>query len=77
MVSPGTYELIVTDEQSGCTDSATVTIDENPDAPIIETTNTSPLTCINELVILDGSGTTGGSNLEYEWQDEDGNTISI
>ena len=77
VISSGTYQLIVTDQNSGCTDSTFIIVDENPDAPDVEATSTGPFTCINQLVTLDGSGSTGTGALEYEWQDATGMVIGV
>ena len=74
--SAGTYQLIVTDTESGCTDSEFITIDENPDVPVIGTTISGPITCSNLVTILDGSGSTPSGNLQFEWQDLIGNVLS-
>jgi large repetitive protein len=73
--SAGMYQLVVTDLESGCTDTATLTIDENPDAPSINITSTGPLTCDNVSVTLDGSGSAGAGTLAYEWQNGSGTTL--
>ncbi len=67
----GTYLLVVTDGNNACNDSTFVTVDENPDVPNVMASIDGILNCNNGVVELDGSGTIGAGNLEYEWQNSD------
>ncbi len=71
----GTYQLIVFDLSNSCSDTTSIVIDENPDSPTIETNNTGPFACNNEVVTLDGTGSTGAGTLTFEWQDVNQNIL--
>ena len=64
----GTYELIVTNTDNGCTasDEVIVTAD-NTTPPIAEVQQNSNLNCYNPIVTLDGSSSIIGTNQTYEW----------
>ncbi len=69
----GTYTLVVT-TANGCTDESTVEVQEDVTAPQAVVDSNGDLTCIQTLVTLDGSNSTG-ANLQYSWEDQQGNTI--
>ncbi|GJM32288.1 MAG: hypothetical protein DHS20C18_12890 [Saprospiraceae bacterium] len=64
---PGIYELIVTDEFNGCTNSDTVFVSQDIEAPIANAGLSQELDCLNPTVDLDGSGSSVGSNITYSW----------
>lgn len=72
----GTYILIVTDEVSGCTAETDVIVEQDIEPPTPDATVSGILTCDQLSVTLDGSGSSGNGNLEYEWQDSGGDIIS-
>jgi len=61
----GTYTLIVTDEDNGCTESTTVEVDQNiaPPQGLIATGGT--IDCISGFVEITGNSST--PNVSYEW----------
>lgn len=75
--SPGDYTLTVTDTLSGCTDEVTVTIERSADIPIAEAEAVPPavLTCDVNEVTIDGSGSSSGPNIIYEWTASTGNIV--
>ena len=73
--SPGTYTLIVTDTENGCTTNASVLITENIQVPIAVASVSNNLDCNNAIAILDAAGSTSGSNISYEWTDANENNI--
>ena len=72
----GTYTLIVSNQDNGCTDMAEITIEEDTDFPVVETLADGILTCENQSVNLDGSNSSQGSDFSYEWLNESGEVIS-
>ncbi|MDO6814077.1 PKD domain-containing protein, partial [Tenacibaculum soleae] len=69
----GTYSLIVTDADNGCSSVAdTVVITEDVLAPTAEAGSTAELTCGTTTLTLDGSGSTGQGVLSYAWTTADG-----
>ncbi len=70
----GTYQFVVTNTQNGCSSSSEVTVD----APVIpEAIVPAELTidCAPELMI-DGSMSTMGDDISYDWSTADGQIIS-
>ncbi|THU34171.1 T9SS type A sorting domain-containing protein [Niastella caeni] len=61
----GTYTLTATNPQNGCTSSKPTTVAENTTAPVINITNTSPISCANPTVNLTANNNT--MNATYLW----------
>ena len=73
--APGNYTLTVSDNNNGCTASATVTVTQSSDLPIA--VGTAPdLTCVINQVTIDGTGSSTGPNISYQWTTSDGNILS-
>lgn len=71
----GTYQLMVTDNNNGCTTQTSIDVNQDTNAPTSSIANAASITCANAIVNLDGSASTSGSNISYEWIDQDGNAI--
>lgn len=71
----GTYTLIVTDTDNGCTMASTVTVVPDANLPTANAGQSSTLTCVETLATLDGSNSSSGADISYEWQDELGANI--
>ncbi|HAD13997.1 MAG TPA: hypothetical protein DCF33_16350 [Saprospirales bacterium] len=63
----GTYELVVTNTQTGCTASAEVTIIQATNPPVSIATSNGIITCINDSVPLFGTGSSNGPVFTYNW----------
>ncbi|MBK8557586.1 MAG: choice-of-anchor L domain-containing protein [Lewinellaceae bacterium] len=74
--APGTYNLIVTNTESGCTATASVTVTQNITPPIANAGLGFELDCQHPDGILNGSGSSQGSNFVYLWETFDGNIVS-
>lgn len=72
---PGIYTLIVTNEDNGCTEMATVEVDEDVDLPLADAGQDNTVSCVDTDAILDGSGSESGSNISYSWEDDMGNEV--
>ena len=72
----GTYWLTITDNANGCRDSASVEITQDANVPIADAGLTATLTCDDDQLQLDGTGSSGGANIIYEWVTADGNIVS-
>lgn len=72
---PGTYTLIVTNTDNGCTRSATVTVNANIDFPVANAGPPRELNCLNATVQLSGSASTG-PNFNFQWTASPGNFVS-
>ena len=73
---PGGYTLTVTNELTGCesSDLATVVLSATP--PIADAGVDQELTCSILSITLDGSGSTSGANMSYQWTTVGGNIAS-
>ncbi len=73
---PGTYTLLVTDILTGCTAEASTEVISNLVFPIAAIDSVSSLDCNNALVNIDGSLSSGGQNLSFDWTTIDGHIVS-
>lgn len=73
----GIFSLLVTDLTNGCTNIASTSIAIDTTSPNAIVGQPEMLTCDNTSAILDGSNSTGASNLIFEWLDEANNSLSI
>ena len=73
----GSYELLITNTQNGCTVLDTVEVFANNTLPNVDAGVDSTIDCTNLQIVLNGSGATGG-NIEYQWTEiNSGNTVTI
>ena len=73
---PGTYNLLISNSENECTNSATVVITEDVEAPILDIMMPMDLNCEVEALNLEASIDNPNSNLEYLWTTVSGNIIS-
>lgn len=74
--SPGIYRLLVTNEESGCTAQAQVTVSQNTNIPLAEAGPAGAITCQNPTTTLNGAGSSIGSSYDYQWSTNNGNIVS-
>mgnify|MGYP000212260369 CR=1 FL=1 len=74
--APGTYTLLVTNTQNGCTSEASVLVLQNINAPVAAIAPPAELTCLTREVILNGSASSTGSAFVYQWKTTNGNIVS-
>ena len=60
---PGTYTLIITNQDNGCTSMATVLVDENTIPPTADAGQGATLTCSDTEVTLTGTGNSQSGNI--------------
>ncbi|MCC6463667.1 MAG: choice-of-anchor L domain-containing protein, partial [Saprospiraceae bacterium] len=72
----GTYTLVVTDTDSGCTATTSVTVTQNTTPPVAVAAGSGTLTCQNPEITLNGNGSSQGGNFTYEWTTGNGNILS-
>lgn len=70
----GTYQLLITNTQNGCTDTDDVIVQADFVPPVIDAGPTSELTCVMTSVVLQSVGSTG-ANFSYAWSTTNGNII--
>ena len=72
----GTYTLLVTDNETGCAEAMSVTVEANVEAPTSTIGAPGTLTCDETIITLDASGSSEGDNFTYSWSTADGNIQS-
>lgn len=73
---PGTYQLVVTNPNNGCTASATVTVKQDITPPAAVIAPVAPLTCVTVQLQLNATGSSSGSPFNYQWATTNGNLVS-
>jgi gliding motility-associated-like protein len=71
----GTYELLVTNNQSGCSSIDSVFVGENLIIPISSVGQDTIITCTNPIIFLSGNGSSVGADFEYQWMTTNGGNI--
>lgn len=71
----GTYQLIVQHESSFCTDTMSVEVLQATQTPTADSGGGGELNCLNESHTLDGSGSSTGNALIYEWSTPTGQLV--
>ena len=72
---PGTYQLIVQNLDNFCSDTTTVTVDQDIVAPIAAIGQPFTLTCTTPEANIDASGSSVGTDFSYSWNTTDGNIL--
>ncbi len=72
----GIYSLEITNNDNGCDATSTVEVIETTDPPAAEAGTADQLTCAAGSVTLDGTGSTTGTNIIYQWLDPSGSPIA-
>ena len=74
--APGTYRLTVRNRSNGCDAKSSVIISE---APSVTATLGEDIDfdCNADLLTLNGTASTSGENITYEWTTQDGNIINV
>jgi gliding motility-associated-like protein len=65
--SPGTYQLIATDPENGCSDTTMATVELNVTPPTALAGDHIVWTCADSVLQIDGSGSEQGSHISYQW----------
>lgn len=73
---PGTYTLTITDTTNGCSNSASVTVVENTLVPTAAILPPGMLNCQTTSLVLDGTGSSQGSDFQYLWSTANGQITS-
>ena len=74
----GTFTLEVVDTSNGCFATATVVVDENINEPVAVAADLNPeINCTVTSVMLDGTGSSTGTNFTYFWIEDNGGNIVI
>ena len=74
--APGTYLLLVTDTQNGCTASDQTLVQKDANVPTAIAQAPAPLNCLIPTALLSAVGTSQGPNFVYTWTTSGGNIVS-
>lgn len=76
VASAGAYTIVVTNTQTGCTNSDAVIVTQSAGVPTAEAGNVQTLVCGVSQVTLDGSLSSLNPNIIYNWSSVSGNIVS-
>lgn len=68
----GEYTLLVTNTENGCTDETTVTVSGGINNVMVDIVAPPALTCVTNMIQLDGSNSVPFTGVTYEWSTTDG-----
>ncbi len=74
--APGLYTIVVTADTTGCTSSASVTVQQNTTQPIATIAPPGNLNCNNATIQLNATGSSQGTNFSYLWTTTNGVIVS-
>lgn len=75
ITSAGNYQLQVTNLENGCTSIDEVIVTADTNLPLADAGNSDTLNCVDHVITLDGTASSSGLNIIYEWATTDGNII--
>lgn len=71
----GSYDLLVTNNDNGCTSTDQVVVTTNTTPPTVAIATPGVLGCLQLSVVLNGAASSSGPNFQYEWTTQDGNFL--
>ena len=71
----GTYRLLVRNTSNDCEVSASVEVVVERVLPLVDVQASASLSCTNETVTISSSGSSAGSEFDYEWITSDGSIV--
>jgi gliding motility-associated-like protein len=72
----GTYELLITNMDNGCTSSSTIEVVSDTLSPVAIAGQDDDLGCDPNPLELDGAGSSTGGQITYEWTSSQGTILS-
>ncbi len=72
----GTYTLTITDANTDCSRSATISVIPASNVPVADAGADKKLKCNVTQITLDGSGSSSGSEFSYQWTTSNGHIVS-
>ncbi|MBV6439838.1 MAG: hypothetical protein DYG98_22130 [Haliscomenobacteraceae bacterium CHB4] len=64
---PGTYQILVTNTQNGCTATDQVQILQDANDPVVQIATPAILNCTTPQTTLNGNGSSTGADISYAW----------
>ncbi|RMG83739.1 MAG: hypothetical protein D6714_09230 [Bacteroidetes bacterium] len=74
--APGTYQLVVTNLETGCTSSDEVVVNQSADLPTASAASPDPITCAVSEVTIDATASAQGQDINYQWTTSNGIILS-
>ncbi len=71
----GSYDLVVVNNDNGCTDTDQVLVNTDTQDPVVAIASPGVIGCTQLTVLLNGAGSSGGPNIQYEWTTPAGNIL--
>ncbi len=75
IAAPGNYDLLLTNTNNGCTETASVQVQEDVAQPTVAAAVGEILTCAQTQTALSSMGSDAGAAFVYEWSTVDGNLL--
>jgi gliding motility-associated-like protein len=75
VICAGSYTFFVNNPALGINDTLVVEINANEDVPIADAGLPDTITCLQEVVFLDGTGSSAGLDIVYFWTAANGDTL--
>jgi len=72
----GVYQLLVTNQDNGCTNTASVSVTQNANVPVAAAGLPQTLTCAITQIQLNGQGSSTGAGITYNWTTINGAIVS-
>jgi gliding motility-associated-like protein len=67
VTQPGNYQLLVRNARTGCEATTSVTVETDASVPTADAGSDKVLTCPGQPLTLDGSNSSTGPDISYEW----------
>jgi gliding motility-associated-like protein len=74
--APGSYILQAIDSLNGCAGLDTVVVVADDDLPLAIVAEPGAITCTQQAITLDASGSSQGPSIQYQWTTTNGNILS-
>ncbi|MCC6410420.1 MAG: gliding motility-associated C-terminal domain-containing protein, partial [Saprospiraceae bacterium] len=74
--APGTYTLLVSNSDNGCTSTASVDVAKDANVPTALAVVGGELNCVTNQLQIDATGSSQGSSFTYNWTTPNGNIVS-
>ncbi len=74
--SAGVYQLTVTNDINGCTDTALVNVNANINLPMVMARSTDSISCVDTLAVVLGDSSATDINISYLWTTDNGHIVS-
>jgi gliding motility-associated-like protein len=77
VILPGTYTLLVVNEENGCPDTAFAEVTQDIEAPTVDLPEEAFLSCVTNTVVIEPLNVGMSSDYEYEWYTIGGNIVQV